>query len=255
MGNFDLRLTRRGWNGRAVSDPYGLVTFVECGSHVGKSILTLGITGPWYSGIRVRRYTLVLSLLVLVCRGQPSADTRPVIVAFGDSLSAGYGVEAGYSYPDFLQKELDRAGHKYRVVNLGISGDTTSGGLARIATVTQLKPAIVILELGGNDGLRGLPLSSTRANLDQMTAILKKSGARVLLAGMTLPPNYGPDYIKQFESIYKDLAVKYKTPLIPFLLKDTVGAPDLMQRDGIHPTRKGNEVVAKMVLRSLKPLL
>jgi acyl-CoA thioesterase I len=203
----------------------------------------------------VLRYGLFFSLLVSISWAQRPADTRPIIVAFGDSLSAGYGVESGYSYPDFLQKELDRAGHKYRIVNAGISGDTTSGGVARLGSVTRLKPAIVILELGGNDGLRGLPLSTTRVNLDQMVANLRKSGARVLLAGMTLPPNYGPDYIKQFENIYKDLAAKYKIPLIPFLLKDVVSTPEMMQRDGIHPTRKGNEVVAKTVLRSLKPLL
>lgn len=202
----------------------------------------------------LRQPTIALLLMVSVSWGQPQ-DTRPVIVAFGDSLTAGYGVETGYSYPDFLQKDLDRAGRKYRVVNAGVSGDTTSGGLARIGMVTAMKPAIVILELGGNDGLRGLPLASTRANLDQMIAKLQKSGARVLLAGITLPPNYGPDYIRQFESIYKDLAAKYKTPLIPFLLQGAVGVPGMMQGDGIHPTRKGTAVMAKLVLSALKPLL
>jgi acyl-CoA thioesterase-1 len=182
-------------------------------------------------------------------------DARPVVVAFGDSLTAGYGVETGYSYPDFLQKDLDRAGYRYHVVNAGISGDTTSGGLARADTVAQLKPAVVILELGGNDGLRGTPLSSTRANLEQIIVSLQKSGTRVVLAGITLPPNYGPDYIKSFESIYKDLSVKYKLPLIPFLLQGAVGVPGMMQRDGIHATVQGNEVVANLVMRTLKPLL
>lgn len=178
-------------------------------------------------------------------------DTRPVIVAFGDSLTAGFGVDSGFSYPDFLQKEIGN----YRIVNAGISGDTTSGGLARVDTVTRLKPKIVILELGGNDGLRGLPLSSTRANLEEMIVDLRKSGARVVLAGITLPPNYGPDYIQEFERIYKDLAVKYKLPFIPFLLEGVVGVQGMMQRDGIHATVKGNEVVAKLVLRTLKPML
>src|SRR6267142_5204415 len=150
-------------------------------------------------------------------------DSRPVIVAFGDSLTAGYGVETGLSYPDFLQKDLDRSGYRYRVVNAGISGDTTSGGLARVDTVTRIKPVLVILELGGNDGLRGTPLSSTRANLQQIIETLQQSGARVVLAGITLPPNYGPDYIQSFESIYKDLSAKYKLPLIPFLLQGAVG--------------------------------
>jgi len=172
-------------------------------------------------------------------------------VAFGDSLTAGYGVDSGLSYPDFLQKEIDR----YRVVNAGISGDTTSGGLARIDSVTRLKPKIVILELGGNDGLRGLPLASTRANLEQMIIELQKSGARVVIAGITLPPNYGPDYIREFEKIYKDLAATYKLPFIPFLLEGVVGVPGMMQPDGIHATVKGNEVVAKLVMRTLKPLL
>jgi acyl-CoA thioesterase-1 len=219
----------------------------------------------------VARYSLFLSLLVLISCGQqkleeappaeperpvvnpvPSKpDTRPVIVAFGDSLTAGYGVNGGFSYPDFLQKEIDG----YHVVNAGISGDTTSGGLARIDSVTRLAPKIVILELGGNDGLRGLPLASTRANLEQMIVELRKSGARVVLAGITLPPNYGPDYIREFEKIYKDFAAKYKLPFIPFLLEGVVGVPGMMQPDGIHATVKGNEVVARLVMRTLKPLL
>jgi len=182
-------------------------------------------------------------------------DSRPVIAAFGDSLTAGYGVETGYSYPDFLQKDLDRAGFRYRVVNAGFSGDTTSGGLSRVDTVTRMKPALVILELGGNDGLRGTPLSSTRANLEQIVVELQKSGARVVLAGITLPPNYGQDYIQSFESIYKDLSAQYKLPLIPFLLQGAVGVPGMMQPDGIHATVKGNEVVANLVMRTLKPLL
>jgi acyl-CoA thioesterase-1 len=182
-------------------------------------------------------------------------DSRPVIAAFGDSLTAGYGVETGNSYPDFLQKSIDRSGYRYHVVNAGISGDTTSGGLARAASVSGLKPVVVILELGGNDGLRGTPLSATRANLEQIIVDLRKSGARIVLAGITLPPNYGPDYIQSFENIYKDLSARYKLPLIPFLLQGVVGVPGMMQADGIHATVKGNEVVAALVMRTLKPLL
>ncbi len=182
-------------------------------------------------------------------------DSRPVIAAFGDSLTAGYGVETGYSYPDFLQKSLEQVGKRYHVVNAGISGDTTSGGLARVDSVTQLKPTMVILELGGNDGLRGTPLSATRANLEQIIVELQKTGARIVLAGITLPPNYGPDYIHAFEKIYTDLAAKYKLPLIPFLLQGAVGVPGMMQPDGIHATVKGNEVVAGLVMRTLQPLL
>jgi acyl-CoA thioesterase I len=224
----------------------------------------------------VRPITCLLSILVMLSCGQPKPqpnpaeprraesnpapprtppDLRPVIVAFGDSLTAGYGVETGYSYPDFLQKAIDGAGHRYRVINAGISGDTTSGGLARVDTVARMKPTLVVLELGGNDGLRGTPLSSTRSNLEQIIIALQKSGARVVLAGITLPPNYGPDYIQSFESIYKDLSSKYKLPLIPFLLQGAVGVKGMMQPDGIHATVKGNEVVANLVMQTLKPLL
>ena len=180
-----------------------------------------------------------------------SSDTRPVIVAFGDSLTAGFGADPGASYPDFLQKELDRRSLKWRVVNAGVSGDTTTDGLNRIPEVLSYHPSIVILEFGGNDGLRGLPLATTRANLDQMIAQLQKASARVVLAGMTLPPNYGAEYIRPFEAIYRDLAAKYKIPRIPFLLAGVGGNPKLMQRDGLHPTAAGNAIVAKTVLKTL----
>ena len=182
-------------------------------------------------------------------------DGRPVIVAFGDSLTAGYGVEAGLSYPDFLQKELDQRGLKWRVVNMGISGDTTTDGANRVTDVLAANPAVVILEFGGNDGLRGLPLETTRVNLDQMAGELVKGGAKVVLAGMTLPPNYGPEYIRPFEKIYVDLAAKYKLPRIRFLLEGVGGNPQLMQRDGLHATAEGNAIVAKNVLHTLEPLL
>lgn len=177
-------------------------------------------------------------------------------MVFGDSLSAGYGLRPGQSFPDDLQKKLDAQGKAWRVVNLGISGDTTQGGVARINTATSLKPAMLVLELGGNDGLRGLPLAMTRANLDQMIAAFERAGARVVLAGMTLPPNYGPDYIRGFENIYKDLAAKYKLTLIPFLLGDIM-TKDMryLQPDGIHPTAEGAEIVAGTVMRAIKPLL
>jgi acyl-CoA thioesterase-1 len=183
-------------------------------------------------------------------------DTRKVLLVFGDSLSAGYGVPAGQSFPDDLQRKLDTQGYAWRVVNLGISGDTTSGGLARINTALALKPALVLLELGGNDGLRGLPLATTRDNLDQMIAAFVRVGARVALAGMTLPPNYGQDYIRSFETIYSGLAAKYKLPLIPFLLQD-IATRDMryFQRDGIHPTAEGALIVSDTVLRALKPML
>jgi acyl-CoA thioesterase I len=185
----------------------------------------------------------------------PTIDTRPVIVAFGDSLSAGYGADPGKSFPDFLQKDLDAAGLHWRVVNAGISGNTTTDGLSRLRHVLAYKPRVTIVEFGGNDGLRGLPNETTRANLEHIIETLQGAGSKVLLAGMTLPPNYGADYIKTFNQIYVDLAAKYKTVLIPFLLSDVALHPDLMQQDGIHPTAQGNEIVAKTVMRYLKPLL
>jgi acyl-CoA thioesterase-1 len=182
-------------------------------------------------------------------------DPRPAVVSFGDSLSAGFGADPGKSYPDFLQKEIDARGYPYHVVNAGVSGDTTTDGLERASTVAALKPAIVIVEFGGNDGLRGLPVGTTRANLDQIIVAMQKAGAKVVLAGMTLPPNYGPDYIRSFEAVYRDLAKQYRLPLLPFLLLGVGGHPDLMQRDGIHPTAEGNRIVARNVMEVLEPLL
>jgi acyl-CoA thioesterase-1 len=185
-----------------------------------------------------------------------SQDHRKVLVVFGDSLAAGFGLDPGLSFPDDLQKKLDAQGYAWHVMNLGISGDTTEGGVARMDSATSLKPGIVILELGGNDGLRGLPLTVTRQNLDTMIETFKRAGARVVLAGMTLPPNYGAEYIGDFEKIYKDAAAKYHLVFIPFLLSDIV-TRDLryLQRDGIHPTAEGAEIVSGTVLRAVKPLL
>jgi len=175
-------------------------------------------------------------------------DDRPLVVCFGDSLTAGYGADEGQSYPDFLQKDLDLDGFHYRVVNEGISGNTTKDGVDRLATVVKMKPALVVLEFGGNDGLRGLKVQTTRTNLDMMIAALKKAGTKVVVAGMTLPPDYGPDYVKAFTDNYPVLGRKYDVPVIPFLLKNAYGVNGMMQADGIHATDQGNEVVAKNVL-------
>jgi acyl-CoA thioesterase-1 len=185
-----------------------------------------------------------------------AVDNRPLLVVFGDSISAGYNLPEGQSFPDFLQKKLDAGGYQWRVVNLGISGDTTEGGVARIDSATALKPQIVVLELGGNDGLRGLPLDATRANLDRMVTAFQSAGAKVVLAGMSLPPNYGPDYIHTFEKIYKDLAAKYKLTFIPFLYSDLLTKDfRYIQHDGIHPTADGSEIISGTVLRAVQPLL
>jgi acyl-CoA thioesterase-1 len=184
-----------------------------------------------------------------------AADARPVIVAFGDSLTAGFGLPPGESYPDDLQKLLDQHGLRYRVVNQGISGDTTEGGLDRVPQALELRPAVVILELGANDGLRGLPLTATRANLAAMIDQFRHGGAKVLLAGMTLPRNYGPDYIQGFEKVFHDLAREKHVALIPFLLEGVATDPKLMQPDALHPTAEGARRVAATVLGYLRPLL
>lgn len=185
----------------------------------------------------------------------PAEDTRPVIAAFGDSLSAGFGVEPGKSYPDDLQRLLDAAGYRYHVVNLGVSGDTTTDGVERLPSLLAVHPAVVILEFGGNDGLRGLPVTAARKNFEEMIDAIRKAHAQILLAGMTLPRNYGPEYIHSFEEMYADLAKQYKLARIPFLLEGVGGHPDLTQPDGIHPTAEGAQIVARTVLTYLKPLL
>jgi acyl-CoA thioesterase I len=182
-------------------------------------------------------------------------DGRPVIVAFGDSLTAGYGADPGDSYPDYLQKDLDAKGYHYQVINQGISGNTTKDGVDRLPDVLRLKPVLVIVAFGGNDGLRGLPIASTRENLDHIVSTLLQSGAKVVLGGITLPPNYGPDYIRQFNQTYALLAAKYHVPMLPFLLKDVWGVPGDMQGDGIHATDQGNAQVAKNLLPLIVPQL
>jgi acyl-CoA thioesterase I len=182
-------------------------------------------------------------------------DKRPLIVAFGDSLTAGYGTEAGQTYPDYLQTDLDGRGYKYRVVNAGISGNTTKDGVERVNSIVSMKPAVVIVEFGGNDGLRGLRIEDTRANLDKILATLEASGAKIVLAGITLPPNYGPDYIRQFNATYELLAQKYHVAMLPFLLKGVFGVDGMMQADQTHATSGGNRIVAGNVLPFVTPFL
>ena len=184
-----------------------------------------------------------------------TADTRPILVCFGDSLTAGFGTDPGQSYPDDLQRLLDTRGYKYRVVNAGISGNTTKDGVDRIKGVLALHPSLVVVEFGGNDGLRGLPIADSRANLDRIVSTLKAGGTEVALAGITLPPDYGPDYIRQFNATYTLLAKKYSTPLLPFVLQGAFGIEGMMQADRIHATSSGNKVVAENIFTLIKPLL
>lgn len=182
-------------------------------------------------------------------------DGRPVIACFGDSLTAGYGVDAADSYPSRLQDLLNKAGYRYRVVNLGISGETTKDGLARVDRVLALHPAIAVVEFGGNDGLRGVPVASSRANLGSIVERLRAAGTEVALAGITLPPQFGKAYIQQFDQTYHLIASKYSVPLYPFLLKDVWGVSGSIQQDGVHPTAQGCRQVAKNVFGFLQPML
>ena len=186
---------------------------------------------------------------------EAARDTRPLLVCFGDSLTAGYGADPGSSYPDFLQKDLDAAGYHYRVVNEGVSGNTTKDGVERLPGVLAMHPAAVIVEFGGNDGLRGLKVQITRKNLATIIGSIKASGARVLIAGISLPPDFGPDYVNTFTANYASLARQFNVLLYPFLLKDVYGVDGMMQADRTHATNAGNEIVARNVMAAVLPLL
>jgi acyl-CoA thioesterase-1 len=181
----------------------------------------------------------------------------PVILVFGDSISAGYGlprVEQGWVA--LLEARLKEQGYGYEVVNASVSGETTEGGLARLPRALSLHhPQIVILELGGNDGLRALPTADMRSNLSRMIELSSKAGAKVLLLGMRIPPNYGPSYTTQFSAVYSDLAQTLHIPAVPFLLDRVALHADLMQADGIHPDQAGQPRLLENVWPALLPLL
>ena len=203
----------------------------------------------------VRRTVLVACCLLLLPVGQLSAADRPILVCYGDSITAGLGLRDGEAYPDALQKLLDARGYAYKVINQGTSGATTKDALAGLPYVLRLHPAVVIVEFGGNDGLRGLPVDQTRSNLDQVLAGLEKAHVKILLAGITLPPDYGPDYIQSFDKIFRDLAAKHHVTVVPMLYKDLINVPETIQSDGIHPTAKGSAIIAGTLFPVLKPLL
>ena len=194
---------------------------------------------------------LVAALLFVV----PAAAADRVIVAFGDSLTAGLGVTPEESYPARLQAKLRAEGYAYRVVNAGASGDTTAGGLRRVDWALKSKPDIVIVALGANDALRAQDLASVRSNLDAIIARFQKAGVRVLLAGMEVPPNYGASYASDFRKLYADVARKHGVAFMPFLLDGVAGHPSLNQADGIHPTAQGYGIVVDHLWPYLRPLL
>jgi len=183
------------------------------------------------------------------------AAERPLLICYGDSITAGYGLLTGQSFPDALQRELNAKGYHYKVNNQGTSGATTKDAVAGLHSILLLRPEVVIVEFGGNDGLRGLPLSETRRNLDAVLTDFENAHIKTLLAGITLPPNYGQEYIQQFELIYRDLAKKHHIALVPMIYKNLVSVPGTIQEDGIHPTAKGSEIIARTLLPVLEPLL
>jgi len=200
---------------------------------------------------------LPLAALVALCAVLPGAVAAGdrVLVALGDSLTAGFGVAPEAAWPALVQARLAREGYSYRVVNAGVSGDTTAGALRRVDWVLRARPEIVVVALGANDGLRGQPVEAMRANLAEIVRRLQAAGVRVLLAGMRLPPNYGAEYTRAFTEAFAEVARRARVPLMPFLLDTVAADPRLNQPDGIHPNAEGHRLVAERVWPYLLPLL
>jgi acyl-CoA thioesterase I len=196
-----------------------------------------------------------LLFCMLLASAAPAAAQKTILV-LGDSLSAAYGIAQARGWVALLGERLKREQLNYIVANASVSGDTTAGGRARLgAALERHRPAIVILELGGNDGLRGLPIAQMKANLDAMIAQSRKAGAQVVLVGMRIPPNYGPDYADAFAAAYDELAKRRKTALVPFFLEDLTARPELFQADRIHPTAAAQPLMLERVWTALSPLL
>jgi acyl-CoA thioesterase-1 len=191
----------------------------------------------------------------LVAVDARAAVPEKTLVCFGDSITAGYGLDANKSYPAALEKLLADRGYHYRVLNRGVSGDTTKDAVVRVNSVIALHPDVVLVEFGGNDGLRGLPLEITRKNLDSVLTALQAAHIRILLVGITLPPNYGKDYIDSFATVYREIAAKHHVPLMPMLYDGVYTVPGTIQPDGIHPTAKGSQLIAEHMVPMLLPLL
>ena len=198
-------------------------------------------------------YRILLLLFVLAA---PAAAAAPTILIVGDSLSAGYGLAIHENWPALLQERLRTSGYPHRVVNASISGDTTSGGLARLPRALERNsPALVVIGLGGNDGLRAIPIPEIRRNLARMIQLSRDAGAEVLLAGIHIPPNYGPAYTEAFHQVFHELAEEYGTGLVPFILDGVALDPALMQDDGLHPTAAAQPLIVENVWPELVRLL
>lgn len=185
-----------------------------------------------------------------------AAATERTILVLGDSLSAAYGLRADQGWVALLQKKLQSQGYGYRVVNASVSGETSDGGLQRLPRALELhRPTIVILELGSNDGLRGLPLAGTRRNLQRMVDLSQAAGAEVILVGMRMPPNYGTRYTAEFTRMYEEIARREKLPLVPFFLEQVALRSELMQEDGLHPSADAQPILLDTLWPALSPLL
>lgn len=221
-------------------------------------ILAIAGSATLCSGIRPRNVSAAGRPSPAAAEPRKSAanpDARPVLVCFGDSLTAGAGIERDQAYPALLQQMLEREGFHYKVINEGVNGNTTKDGVDRLDEVLRLHPQVVVVEFGGNDGLRGLPTTEAERNLDIIVRKLKASGAKVAMAGITLPPQYGTPYIQSFNAMFPAVASRYHVPLLPFILQDVYGVPGDIQEDGVHPTAKGAQQVAANVEHLVLPLL
>ena len=209
----------------------------------------------WYTRPVMMRRVKSLILMCLIAAPAFAAAPEKTLVCFGDSITAGYGLDAQQSYPSALGRLLAAKGYSYRVLNQGVSGNTTKDAVARVKAIVALHPDVVLVEFGGNDGLRGFSMDITRRNLDVVLTTLDAAHIRVLLVGITLPPNYGAEYVKSFDAVFRDAAAKHHVPLMPMLYDGIYTLPGTIQGDGIHPTAKGSQMIAEHIVPHLLPLL
>ena len=204
---------------------------------------------------QIFRLFFVLGVIIALFPESVYSKEKAVVLAFGDSLTAGYGVKDEESYPSKLQEKISSAGFPHKVVNAGVSGDTTAGGVRRIRWLMKHEPEIVILALGANDGLRGLSIDEMRKNLEIMITICREHNAQILLAGMKALPNYGEDYMREFETVFPELAEKHDLIFLPFLLEGVAGEREYTQSDGLHPLASGYSIITDLVWQRLEPML
>ncbi|MBK1735553.1 arylesterase [Halorhodospira abdelmalekii] len=215
----------------------------------------------WHSFRLIAGLVIVLALASNAAaaeRGEnaTAADSAPIVLIFGDSLSAAYGMAQEKSWPALLAERLEASGYPHRVVNVSRSGETTGGGLRRLPdALERVEPTLTLLQLGGNDGLRGRPPTQIRSNLEQMLEAIEATESAVLLIGIRIPPNYGPAYTQQFEAVYRDLAEAHDVPLLPFLLEDIWNRDGMMQADGIHPSTQAQPLILELLWEEVEPLL